>query len=71
MYNLKLALMGAWPLNPVLEATASAFLAVGFSARPGQTHDESENEFVVGTKTVLSLPETNETFLVHPQSAIT
>jgi hypothetical protein len=32
-------------------ATANAFIAVGFSLQPGQTHDELESEFVVIAKT--------------------
>ena len=43
----------------VLVATVSVSHAVGFSPRPGQTHDELKSEFVVATKTVLSPPVTN------------
>ena len=37
-----------------LVATASAFLAVGFSRPSAQTHDELKSEFVVATNALLS-----------------
>jgi hypothetical protein len=36
----------------VLVATASAFLAVGFSAPDAQAHDEFKSKFIVATKAI-------------------
>ena len=42
---------GGFLLNDfALAATASAFLAVGFSMPAGQSHDEFDREFVVANK---------------------
>ena len=42
--------------NLALVATASAFLAVGFSRPNAQAYDELKSEFIVATKARLSLP---------------
>jgi hypothetical protein len=39
-----------------LVATASAFLAVGFSRPRAQTHDEFKSEFVVATNALIPRP---------------